>query len=78
MGIINSAIRPPHQVIQPWQFGHGETKATCLWLKGLPPLMSTCIVPGREQRIHNMSSSWSKQRSLTYQGVALAMADQWG
>ena len=68
------------QIIQPWQFGHGETKATCLWLKGLPKLYPTDIVSGREQRIHKMGPSkdrW-KERSRTYKGIAEAMADQWG
>ena len=68
------------QVIQPWQFGHGETKATCLWLRGLPPLRPTDIVPGREQRLHRLPPSpdrW-KLRSTTYKGIAQAMADQWG
>lgn len=68
------------QLIQPWQFGHGETKATCLWLKNLPPLMPTNIVEGREARIHNLPPSadrW-KIRSKTYDGIAEAMANQWG
>ena len=68
------------QIIHPWQFGHGETKATCLWLKNLPPLKPTNIVSGREQRIHRMPprpDRW-KERSRTYQGIANAMADQWG
>ncbi|SIQ02386.1 hypothetical protein [Marinobacterium stanieri] len=67
------------QLIQPWQFGHGETKATCLWLKGLPPLMPTEIVSGREQRIHRASPGperW-KERSRTFTGIASAMAEQW-
>lgn len=72
----------PHytQVIQPWQFGHGETKATCLWLKGLEPLKPTNIVDGREAKVHRMSpgSERSKKRSETYAGIALAMAQQWG
>ena len=73
-------IGPYSQLIQPWQFGHGETKATCLWLKGLPKLQPTNIVAGREARIHRMgpSENRSKDRSLTYQGIADAMADQWG
>ena len=68
------------QIIQPWQFGHGETKATCLWLNGLPKLEPTNIVSGREQRIHMMgpSKDRSKLRSITYQGIANAMAEQWG
>ena len=68
------------QLIQPWQFGHGETKATCLWLKGLPKLVPTEIVAGREARIHKMSpgpNRW-KERSRTFAGIATAMADQWG
>lgn len=80
VSIISSRIRKPDQIIQPWQFGHGETKATCLWLKGLPLLTPTNIVEGREARVHKMPPSpdrW-KERSRTYQGVADAMADQWG
>jgi site-specific DNA-cytosine methylase len=78
--IMSSVWREPDQIIQPWQFGHGETKATCLWLKGLPPLKPTNIVPGREPRIHRMSPGpdrW-KERSRTYEGIAEAMAEQWG
>ena len=80
VSIISSRVRKPDQVIQPWQFGHGETKATCLWLKNLPPLTPTDIVDGREARVHRMAPSptrW-KERSKTYAGVAAAMADQWG
>jgi site-specific DNA-cytosine methylase len=80
VSIISSAIRKPDQIIQPWQFGHGETKATCLWLKNLPKLKPTNIVDGRSDRIHKMSpgpNRW-KERSRTYQGIADAMADQWG
>jgi hypothetical protein len=68
------------QIIQPWQFGHGETKATCLWLKGLPLLRTTNIVEGREQKIWKMppSADRAKLRSKTYSGIAAAMADQWG
>ena len=68
------------QIVQPWQFGHGETKATCLWLKNLPPLQPTDIVEGREQRIWKMrpSADRAKQRSKTYTGIAEAMAKQWG
>lgn len=80
ISIISTAIRKPDQVIQPWQFGHGETKATCLWLKGLPSLTPTDIVDGREARVHRMPPSpdrW-KERSRTYLGVAKAMAEQWG
>ena len=78
--IMSSLWRKPDQVIQPWQFGHGETKATCLWLKGLPPLTPTKIVSGREARVHRMPPSadrW-KERSRTYTGIADAMAEQWG
>ena len=80
ISIISSAIRKPDQVIQPWQYGHGETKATCLWLKGLPLLTPTNIVDGRDDRIHRMPpgpNRW-KERSRTYQGIADAMAAQWG
>lgn len=80
VSIISSRIRKPDQVIQPWQFGHGETKATCLWLKNLPKLQPTNIVEGRENRVHRMPPSadrW-KKRSTTYQGIADAMASQWG
>ena len=70
----------PAQSVQPWQFGHGETKRTCFWLKGLPPLVPTNIVEGREARVHRMTPSpdrW-KERSRYYPGIAAAMADQWG
>jgi site-specific DNA-cytosine methylase len=80
ISIISSRIRKPTQIIQPWQFGHGETKATCLWLKNLPPLVPTKIVDGREARVHKMAPGpdrW-KERSRTYQGIADAMAEQWG
>ena len=80
VSIISSHIRKPDQTIQPWQFGHGETKRTCLWLKNLPKLEPTDIVEGREQRIWKMPPSadrW-KERSKTFQGIANAMADQWG
>lgn len=80
VSVISSKIRPPDQLLQPWQFGHGETKATCLWLKGLPPLRPTKIVSGREARVHLMPpgpNRW-KERSRTYSGVAEAMAVQWG
>ena len=79
ISIISSRIRKPDQIIQPWMFGHGETKATCLWLRNLPLLQPTNIVSGREQRIHKMPPSpnrW-KERSRTYQGIADAMAAQW-
>jgi len=78
--IMSSLYRKPDQIIQPWQFGHGETKATCLWLKGLPPLVPTDVVSGREQRVHRMPpgpNRW-KDRSRTFQGIADAMARQWG
>lgn len=80
IGIMNTWWRKPDQIIQPWQFGHGETKATCLWLKGLPKLVPTNIVEGREARIHKMppSKDRGKLRSITYQGIANAMAEQWG
>jgi site-specific DNA-cytosine methylase len=80
VSIISSRIRKPDQIIQPWQFGHGEVKATCLWLKGLPLLRATKIVEGREAKVHRMSPGpdrW-KERSRTYQGIADAMAEQWG
>lgn len=80
VSIISSLYRKPDQIIQPWQFGHGETKATCLWLKNLPLLTPTNIVGGRESRIHRMPPSddrW-KVRSETYLGIADAMAHQWG
>ena len=80
ISIISSRIRKPDQVIQPWQYGHGETKATCLWLKGLPKLTPTNIVEGREARVHRMPPGpdrW-KERSRTFVGVAAAMAKQWG
>lgn len=79
VSIISSRIRKPDQVIQPWMFGHGEQKATCLWLKGLPKLYPTNIVAGREQRIWKLPPSpdrW-KERSRTFQGIADAMAKQW-
>ena len=79
VSIISSRIRKPDQVIQPWQFGHGETKATCLWLKGLPKLTPSNVVEGREQRVHRMPPGpdrW-KERSRTFEGVAAARADQW-
>lgn len=80
VSIISTKIRKPDQVIQPWQHGHGETKATCLWLKNLPKLETSQIVEGREARVHRMPPSpdrW-KERSRTYQGIANAMAAQWG
>jgi site-specific DNA-cytosine methylase len=80
ISVISSRIRKPDQIIQPWQFGNGETKATCLWLKWLPKLMPTNVVEGREARVHRMPPSpnrW-KERSRTFEGVAAAMAAQWG
>jgi site-specific DNA-cytosine methylase len=80
VSVISSKIRKPDQIIQPWQFGHGETKATCLWLKGLPLLKPTNIVSGRDNRIFKMPPSpdrW-RERSRTFHGVADAMAAQWG
>ena len=79
ISVISTKIRKPDQIIQPWQFGHGETKATCLWLKNLPKLEPTNIVEGREARIHKLPPSkdrW-KIRSTTYTGIANAMATQW-
>jgi hypothetical protein len=80
ISVISTKIRKPTQIIQPWQFGHGETKATCLWLKNLPKLTPTNIVEGREPKVHMMGPSpdrW-KERSRTYAGIAEAMAKQWG
>ena len=80
ISIISSRIRKPDQIIQPWQFGHGETKATCLWLKNLPKLKPTNIVDGRVPRVHHASPGpdrW-KERSRTLPGIAAAMAEQWG
>jgi hypothetical protein len=76
----HAGIRKPDQIIQPWMFGHGETKATCLWLKGLPPLVPTNVVDGRQPRVHHASPGpdrW-KERSRTLPGMAAAMAEQWG
>ena len=80
VGIMSSMYRKPDQIIQPWQFGHGETKATCLWLKGLPKLTPTNIVPGREGRVWKMAPGpdRARERSITYAGIAQAMAEQWG
>ncbi len=80
ISVISSRIRKPDQIIQPWMFGHGEVKATCLWLKNLPKLQPTQIVNGRTPRVHHASPSpnrW-KERSRTLQGIAAAMAEQWG
>ena len=80
VGIMSTQYRKPDQIIQPYQFGHGETKATCLWLKNLPLLKPTNIVEGREGRIWKMppSPERSKLRSKTFPGIAEAMASQWG
>ncbi len=80
VSVISSAIRPPDQIIQPWEYGHGECKATCFWLKNLPRLKPTKHVEGREERVLLMPpgpSRW-KERSRTFEGVADAMGDQWG
>ncbi len=79
ISIMSTRYRKPDQIIQPWQFGHGETKATCLWLKNLPLLKPTNIVDGRDHRIHRMppGPNRARERSRTYQGIADAMADQW-
>ncbi len=80
VSIISSHFRKPDQIIQPWQFGHGETKTTCLWTRNLPQLVPTNIVAGRDDRIHKMPpgpNRW-KERSRTYQGIADAMGDQYG
>lgn len=79
VSVISSKIRKPDQIIHPYWFGHGECKATCLWLKNLPLLVPTDIVSGREQRVHNElpgPNRW-KNRSRTFRGIAQAMADQW-
>lgn len=79
-GRLSTLWRKPDQIIQPWQFGHGEVKATHLWLKNLPPLIPTNVVAGREQRVFWMGPSedrW-KERSRTYEGIGAAMASQWG
>ncbi|MCK5601626.1 DNA cytosine methyltransferase [Candidatus Pacearchaeota archaeon] len=80
VSVISTRIKKPNQIIHPWQFGHGETKKTCLWLKNLPKLTPTNIVEGREARVHRMppgKDRW-KERSRTFQGIADAMAEQWG
>ena len=80
ISVISSQIRKPDQIVQPWMFGHGETKATCLWLKNLPKLKPTKVVDGREQRVFRTPPSpdrW-KIRSRTFEGIAKAMASQWG
>lgn len=80
VSIMSTKWRKPDQIIQPWQFGHGEVKATCLWLKNLPPLQPTDVVEGRMPRVHHASPGpdrW-KERSRTLPGIAKAMAEQWG
>jgi hypothetical protein len=80
VSVISSQIRKPDQIIQPWQFGHGEVKATCFWLEGLPLLQPTRIVDGRSPVVHRMPPGpdrW-KNRSITYQGIADAIGSQWG
>lgn len=80
VGVMSTKYRKPDQIIQPWQFGHGEVKKTCLWMKGLPKLMPTNIVDGREQRVWKMSPGKERQknRAKTFPGIAKAMAEQWG
>jgi len=80
VGIMSTKYRKPDQIIQPWMFGHGETKATCIWARNLPPIIPTNIVKGREQRVWKMGPGpeRAKMRSLTYTGIAAAMANQWG
>lgn len=79
VGVISTMIRRPDQTFQPWQFGHGECKRTCLWLYGLPPLCPTRLVAGRVERVHMMAPGpdRARERSRTYAGVAEAMAAQW-
>ena len=80
VSVISSAIRAPDQIIQPWEYGHGEVKATCLWLKNLPKLRPSNCVEGREERVHLMPpgpNRW-KERSRTFEGIAEAMGEQWG
>lgn len=80
ISVLSTHIRKPDQIIQSWQFGHGETKATCLWLKNLPKLQPTNIVEGRVPAVYKMGETkrrW-KDRSRTYTGIAAAMAEQWG
>jgi site-specific DNA-cytosine methylase len=80
IGIMSTNYRKPDQIVQPWQFGHGETKATCLWLSGLPKLEPTNIVDGREPKVWKLppSPERAKLRSKTFPGIAKAMAEQWG
>jgi len=80
IGVLSTKFRKPDQIIQPWQFGHGETKETCLWLTNLPKLVPTNIVEGRTARVHREPPGpdrW-KNRSRTLPGIAAAMAEQWG
>ncbi len=80
ISIMSTRYRKPDQIIQPWMFGHGEVKSTCLWLKGLPRLVPTNVVEGRVARVHHESPSpnrW-RNRSRTFRGIAVAMAEQWG
>lgn len=79
IGVMSTRYRKPDQVLQPWMFGHGETKATCLWLKNLPIIKPTDIVGGREQRLHRLSNTKDRAtiRSKTFSGIAEAMAAQW-
>lgn len=79
IGCLSSQFRKPDQIIHPWMFGHGETKATCLWLRNVPPLMASGLVAGRVPRVHYMAPGPNRQRerSRTYQGIADAMAAQW-
>lgn len=80
VSVLSSLWRRPDQIIQPWQFGHGEVKATCLWLRGLSKLTPTNIVDGRHARVHRMAPgpNRARDRSTTYSGIAQAMAAQWG
>ena len=79
IGVMSTRYRKPDQVLQPWMFGHGETKATCLWLKNLPIIKPTDIVGGREQRLHRLSNTKDRAtiRSKTFKGIAEALAAQW-
>jgi len=78
IGVMSSRFRKPNQVLQPWMFGHNETKATCLWLRGLPNLEPTNTVDGREQRLYYLpkTKDRAKIRSKTFPGIAKAMAQQ--
>lgn len=79
VSVISTRIRKPDQIIQPWQFGHGFTKTTCLWLKNLPLLKPTLIAEGRVGHTHSINGpTRAKERSRTFNGIALAMAEQWG